>query len=327
MKNLIIIFSIALIAISCTKDFVVKDIKNASITINAPADNLNTPTNAITFWWEELDGAENYNLQIVKPNFGAVQQLLVDTNITGNKFYYTFSPGTYQWRIKAMNAGGSTVYFTRNIIIDTTSNLSYLTVSVNYPNSGYLTGIKTVQFNWNALNAATYYEIEVKDSQGGVVTNVSNIYSTSFTHTFTNVSDAYYTWRVKAHNSQTTSNYNTANTFTIDVTAPTPSSIIFPSIGALNVNGINDSLKWSRVGGNSLLSTKYDSLVIGTDSTFASYLVAQRVNGTSLKISNIMPPLTAPSPAGNNYYWWRIFSVDSAKNVSAPGPKRNFKLN
>src|ERR1700752_34158 len=166
-KNFKYIGAIALIILmmSCTKDFVVKDIKNATVTIIAPADSLNTPNNSITFWWEELDGAENYNIQIVKPSFSSVQQLIVDTLVVGNIFNHTFTPGTYQWRIKASNAGGSTNYFTRTLIIDSTSNLNLVSVGLIAPANHSVMTNNNVSFVWNPLPAADYYELTFTNVQ------------------------------------------------------------------------------------------------------------------------------------------------------------------
>lgn len=315
--------AIVLMLSQCTKDFIVTDIKNKTVTINAPGDNLTTANNVITFWWDELEGAEKYNLQIVKPNFNSVQQLLADTMITGNKFNYTFSPGTYQWRIKAINAGGSTSYTTRSLVIDTTSDLSQVMVGSNFPNSNYLTGKRQLTFSWNALNSATYYELEVRDNSNNVVINPNNIYSTSYTYSFTNTTDVYYTWHIKAHNASTSSSFNAARSFTIDVTSPNASTISYPIYGAININGTTDSLKWTR---SSNTDAKCDSIVISLDSMFSNYINTFKTYRTRFKISDMTPLLPSPSLGGNNYYWWRIFSIDSVKNVSAPSPKGKFKL-
>ena len=85
VKYSFIIFLVGLF-MACTKDFIQKDIKNDIVNIIAPVDNMNTPNNTITFWWDELEGAEKYNLQIVKPSFDSITQLIVDTNVIINKF-------------------------------------------------------------------------------------------------------------------------------------------------------------------------------------------------------------------------------------------------
>lgn len=315
-------FLILLITDACKKDFITKDIKNETVNIVAPADSLKTINNNITFWWDEVEGAEKYNLQIVKPNFNSIQQLITDTNVSGTKFVYTLTPGTYQWRIKAYNNAGSTAYITRTLIIDTTSNLTYLNVASLSPANNYLTGNKTIAFSWSPLTAATYYEIEVKDQSGGIVLNTNNITATTYTYTFNTTTDVVYTWRVKGHNAFTFTQFNTARTFTIDVTAPPASILTYPLYGA-TISALNDSLKWTRTS----IDTKSDSLVISLDSNFTSYVSRAKVYGTKYKISAFNPPLSYPSPAGNNYYWCRIISIDSVRNMSTSSAKYKFKLN
>lgn len=323
MKNkkivTIALFSILIFMLSCTKDFIVKDIKNESLTINSPADNLKTPINNVTFWWDELDGAEKYNIQIVKPNFSSMIQLIVDTTVTSTKFNKTLSPGIYQWRIKAINAGGSTAYFTRSLTIDTTSNLSLLTVNSISP-INFLTSNKIINFSWSPLTAADYYEIKILNATDGIVFNQSNIVGSSFTYTFTTNTDLLnYKWQVKAHNDFSFSQYNSPNTFSIDITSPVVSQIISP------VNGVSrqDSVyfKWNRVS----TDTKYDSIIVSLDSLGSSHISSRRVNDTRLQINQLVPSLTVPGPT-SGYYWWRIISADSVKNKSNSSTSAKFKL-
>jgi hypothetical protein len=318
-KQVLIIISCMVLFIACTKEFIVKDIKNKTVTIIAPSDNLTTPNNSVTFWWEELEGAEKYNLQIVKPSFSSVIQLITDTTVTSNKFTKVLTPGAYQWRIKAINAGGSTVYTTRTLIIDTTSNLSFITLNPVTP-IGLLTASKVVTFSWTPHPAANYYELNILNSSGASVFTENNINTSSFTHTFTTTTDLKYSWQVKAHNSFSFSQYNTASTFTVDVTAPVSAQITHPSVNGATISGTLDSLMWTRDP-----SATCDSVVISLDSNFAvSPNYAARTYRNKLKLNSI--GLSA-SQSGNNYYWLRVISIDSVRNFSSPNSKFKFKTN
>jgi len=315
MKKIKIIYAIAglVLAWSCTKDFIVKDIKNELVTIIAPANNLTTSSNAITFWWEETDGAEKYTVQIVKPTFAAVQQLVVDTNIIGDKFNYSLTPGSYQWRIKATNAGGSTAWTTYNLTIDTTSNLSGQLVVPSTPVNNFLTGSKTIAFSWANIAAAENYQIQILNSSSVVVKD-----STTANNTFTTTlsTGGVYTWKVRAMNGFSISQYNTALTFTIDITAPGVSVLSSPSHGAF----IKDtaSLKWTRTS----TDTRYDSLYVSADSSFSSIISTSKVYTTSIKINALSPTI----PVSSTYYWWRLKSVDSVGNKSGYSTQLKFKL-
>ena len=70
MKNIYIscFFLFAFLITSCT-DFVEKDISKKTVAILAPPDGYVTYSVTLTFWWQEIDGAENYSLQVVRPDF------------------------------------------------------------------------------------------------------------------------------------------------------------------------------------------------------------------------------------------------------------------
>lgn len=316
--NYTITLSFIGILIACSKDFIVKDIKNETVSIIAPTDNLKTPNNAVTFWWDELEGAEKYNLQIVKPSFSAVIQLIVDTNITSNKFTKVLTPGTYQWRIKAVNGGGSTIYTTRTLVIDTTSNLSFITLNPIAP-VGLLTGNKAVTFSWTPHPAANHYEINILNSGGTSIHTQNNITTANYTYSFTIAGDLIgYKWQVKAHNSFSFSQYNSASTFTIDVTAPSVSQLNSPINGVTKID--TSSFYWTRISSS---DTKYDSIIVSNDSLGNSLIGSRRVNAQKYTISSFSLPSPGPS---SGYYWWRIISVDSVKNKSATSLPAKFKL-
>lgn len=322
MKNayFINILFATVIFVSCTKDFVVKNIEKEKIVINSPADNLNTPSNQITFWWDELDGAEDYKIQIVKPNFNSPQQLIVDTVISDNKFIYTFVPGTYQWRIRANNSGGSTDYFTRTLTVDTTSNLVYLSVGLVNPINKTVLGSNSVIFSWNSISSASYYELKITSLLTNSVTTFQNITTTSYPVIFgvSGNNEERFSWQVRAFNSfSQTQNYN-SNTFKIDYKSPI-SATLNPNLYGKTMRDI-DSLVWSR---NSQ-DIKYDIVTIGEDSLFMSS-VQTTVQGTAptyIKINTAFTHTGTPAKS----LWWKVLSYDSVGNVSAPSISKRFYI-
>ncbi len=313
---------IVLVTQSCSKDFIVKDIKNETVSIVAPADNLTTPNNTITFWWEELDGAEKYTLQLVKPSFNSVQQLVFDTTVIGTKFKYTLMPGTYQWRINASNTGGSTAYTTRTLIIDSTSNLSLVTVGLVAPADYSVTANSNLTFVWNPVSA-DHYELNLTNSSNSV-TIIPSITSTSYPYVF-NVasgSEETYTWFVKAFNSTTGTQTinNTTRVFKIDRKAPFLPIISTPNTYSMQVSD-TVYLKWNRNSGS--LDIEYDVVSISSDSTFASLLgPSQNVSsGNQIQIKSIYTYTGAATPI-----WWRVSSVDCVGNISTPVQSKRLYL-
>jgi hypothetical protein len=312
--------SLMFLYFSCSKDVIVKDIKGKNIVVNSPTNNLTTTTNQITFWWEELEGAEKYNLQIVKPSFTALTKLVIDTNLFSNKMNVILVPGSYQWRIKAINGGGTTEYQTYNFKVDTTSSLSGQLISTNFPINNFMTNKNKVNFSWNALNSALQYQVVISSANGGVVkdtlTALSN-YSFSFPQLSTT-----YTWKVRGLNNTSISLYTLPLSIHFDFTAPAVSTPTAP-LGTSALPSIlspTNSLAWLRTGSP---DARYDSIFVATDSLFVNTVSRTKTYQTSIKINELN---TSPSSNGS-YYWWRLRSIDSVGNSSSSSNHYKFKLN
>lgn len=318
MKNKISITTILLLVVitACKKDFIVEDISKKTLTVNAPSPDLETDINTITFWWDPLDGAEAYNLQIVKPSFSKAVKLMLDTNLTATKFNFTFTPGVYQWRIKATNAGHSTAFQTFNIHIDTTSDLTEQIVNLLLPANGAITGNTVVTFSWKGLTAAKKYRFILNDGTLKDTTLVNS--SLTCTLLAAKNTTTSFSWNVKAINDEGESQFNAAAfTLTIDRKGPGTPVLLFPGLTA-TVSGNSDSLKWSRGSADVV----YDSVYVSDDSTFFN-LSQWRVDDVFTRLSDLN---LSPSPSGS-FYFWKVRSFDLYGNGSAFSARRKFHLN
>jgi hypothetical protein len=314
------ILIISILLSRCTKDFIVKDIKKETLSIYSPIDNFKTPNNTITFWWEELDGAETYNLQIVSPNFNSVSSLVLDTVISTNKFNKTLIPGIYQWRLKATNTSGSTAYVTRNLIIDTTSNLGLVSVNLISPSVNFVTQSNNILLSWNSLASASYYELKYVNLTTNSITTISNIYSTSYPITLNTLSGSEdkYSWQVKAYNAFSQTFTNIVRTFKIDLKAPMAPSILTPTVYGYNLRD-TFRLKYSRSSFSS--DVKYDILTLGSDSLFSSPITQTISTVAPVQINSILTYSGSLTP-----YWWKITSVDSVGNISNQSLSKRFYI-
>ncbi len=93
------------------------DLNDLNVTLLAPSNGTATTDAAQIFYWENLKGAEEYNLQIVSPRFSSITKFVLDTTITENSFDFTLSPAEYEWRVKAINASSHTDYSVFNLTI------------------------------------------------------------------------------------------------------------------------------------------------------------------------------------------------------------------
>ncbi len=96
-----------------------KDISNETIAITAPANNATfSTTDTINFSWETLEDADKYVFQIATPDFDNPTEVIEDEIITETSFSKSnMTEGSYQWRVKAKNAGYETEYTVQSFTI------------------------------------------------------------------------------------------------------------------------------------------------------------------------------------------------------------------
>lgn len=306
MKNKKLVFTLIAgfaLLYACTKDFIEVNLSGKKISLISPDDNLHTTILSVVFWWNKIDGATKYNLQIVKPNFSSVQQLLLDSNITDDHFSFSLTPGTYQWRVRGFNGSSKTDYSARTLYIDSTTSLSGQTVVLDSPKNGYLSNSTAkILFKWDSLYIANDYRFQIIDSSGAtLVDKIVTEDTVSYTP-----QEGKYTWQVRAQNATSNTLYS-SRTFTIDITPPPVSTLLKP------VNGDSvltpDTLTWSRntqaIG---------DSLFIYPDSLISSAVVNVYTTNTTY----IFPGTV------NKKYFWRLKSTDAAGNWSGYCTLRKF---
>ena len=106
IRNTAIFFMLVLIA-GC-KTFFEEDISNQSVKLLSPSSRTGTEIASQTFWWEKVEGASDYRLQIVTPSFELTETLILDTLIPEDKFLVTLYPSKYEWRVRAENSAWQT---------------------------------------------------------------------------------------------------------------------------------------------------------------------------------------------------------------------------
>src|SRR5690349_16647268 len=99
--GLVLLLAAGAILNSCTRDIIEPDLSKETVTLLAPANGYETTMLTNLFWWDAVKNAEKYNLQIVTTGFSSIQRLMLDTNLTANKFQFTLPPGIFEWRVKA----------------------------------------------------------------------------------------------------------------------------------------------------------------------------------------------------------------------------------
>lgn len=289
---------------SCEHDFIEDDLTGKTVTILAPQDDDTMSTATPIFWWNEIDGALSYRVQIVYPDFSAPQQLLYDTAVEGDRFYPSLVPGnSYYWRIRPENGSSEGDWVTRRLTIDSSVSLSSQSVLITLPaTNGTATSSSTVSFAWNAVSGTTFYRVEIVNTTSG--TSVAATTTTAVNYTATLV-QGNYEFKVRAENTSSFTAW-ASRTFSVDQTAPTVPQLIFPADDAFYASPpATIVFDWSNDATSST-----DSLLISTDSTFASGIVFQVLQ------SALQSNYTWTGAQSATTYFWRVRSIDLAGNKS-----------
>lgn len=306
MKDKFNTFLIAcsLILLYSCQDFIEVNLGKKAITIIAPANNTVSSNFSQTFWWDDIKGAENYNLQIVKPDFSSVQQLILDTTLTNNQFSFSLLPGAYQWRVRAMNNSSYTEYVIHNITIDSTQNLNNQGVALISPADNYSTNSLTHTFTWQAMSNADTYLFQILVT--GTAIHTQTLTTTTVNYTFN--AEGTFQWRVLAQNNGSTSSpLNATRTISIDTTIPTTPVLASPIADDTVSNPVN--LMWTHD-----VSATMDSIFVFADTNLTVLVTSSLTSNENFSFTGTV---------GQDYFW-RVRSVDAVGNWSAYSGRRKF---
>lgn len=307
------IMGFAFLLAACN-DFFESDLSKETVTLIAPADNTVTTTATVNFYWEKLDAARSYAVQVVKPDFGSITQIVADTNVSGTGFSIVLTPGTYQWRVRAQNGSSVTPYTTRTFTIDSTSDLSSQTIILYNPVNNYATNLSEMTFSCYGLYNAGQYRWALKTHAAGFGGSLvlPEQTSTDTAITVSGLTEGYYDWGMRAETNLSSTLYSIRSIY-IDFTSPAAPTLDLPANGVTST-GPNFSLAWTHASDSG--SPLYDSVYIYNDASFTSIKRIYKVSSGS----------TLTDTLANGTYYWRMKTLDKAGNASGFSASRWFKL-
>ncbi len=295
MRNPSIYIVLVLLTIGCS-DIFVNDISESKVVLLAPHNNLETTISTNTFWWDYVEDAEKYQLQIATPDFIQTERLILDTTISGNQFLFNLNPNKYEWRVRALNSVYETEYSVHSLVIDSTPDLTNETVILYTPVENDTTNSLTQNYYWNKLYNAENYNLVILQEGVPILDTITSETSISLSVPETQGS---YTWKVNARNEISETLYSQRSYF-IDITVPEKRTLISP----LNNSIINDSVVlcvWNSppISG----SSEYDSLYIYSNESMITVIEHAKVTGNQYE-----------TELENGIYYWRVKGIDKAGN-------------
>jgi hypothetical protein len=289
---------LAAILYSCD-EFIEKDLEGKNVTILAPADSLVTSNAFMTFWWEAMEGALEYNVQVVSPSFALIKKLWADSIVAGNKFELALVPGSYQWRIKGMNGSSESNFVTLSFTIDSTLNITNETIILQSPDNDFASNKLSQIFKWNKLYNADEYRFQITNSSNSLLKDAT---TRDTENSFEFTADGNYTWSVRGQNEISNTLYSSF-TITIDTEKPGRPSLRTPSDKSV-ITGDSIPFLWVRIEDSG--SRLYDSLYVFRDKELMEKVISRKTDKTFYNELLEEPP---------GIYYWYVKTCDVAGNI------------
>ena len=308
------LFLLAVTALfSSCNDIIEPSITKQQVNLEAPVNLYQSTSYAINFWWDPVDHALSYHLQVVSQSFAAPGGLILDTIVSTYKFSYTLNPGNYQWRVMAENGSTQTGWSMPNSFNIVAGSIKQQAVQLSSPANNLVTNQSPYLFQWSSLYGATAYQFEI-DTNNFINENadVSNQLIPGQQLNFTFPKAQTYQWRVRAQNDTAQAQWSPIYVITYNNIPPAQVTLVAPENAA--TVSLPVSLQWSPV----THAVKYKLYVYQSDQvTVYNSSFPMVVTNTSYSFNL--------GSSGNTIYWM-VTALDAAGNESPASAKTNFVL-
>jgi uncharacterized protein YegP (UPF0339 family) len=305
--------ALAIVLFCSCRDIIEPSITNRQVQLRAPAESYQSTSYTLNFWWNEVEDALKYHLQVVSGTFDAPNSLVLDTIIKGNKFVSTFTPGSYQWRVRAENGSTQTAYALARSFEVVFSSLKQQKPQIGSPVNNFLTNQGSVMLGWNAIYGATKYHLQIDSNNFADESQlVYDQMTPAQQFKYVLGKDANYQWRVRAENDTAQSQWSSVNYFTYDHTPPAKPVLSAPA------NNTNISLPIALSWGQVSTAVRYKLYVYKSDSTTpfsSSFPMTLTTNNYSFNQGTL-----------SDQVYWRVTALDAAGNESQVSELRSFTI-
>jgi hypothetical protein len=302
------------LGLSCD-DVFEEDISDDYMQIIAPLEGHVVEGNTVDFYWRELDGVDDYRIQV----YNESQQILLDSLVPSSRLNlrYILDSGSYQWRIRGENFAYETPYtFPVNFEVVPSEDLSNQTVQLSSPSNGIYTNSVDFIFTWESLENAddyTFHLIKVLNGEQTVYQN-DDISETSLIISESNfVDDAQYIWKVKGENEVSETNFSERNLF-LDRIAPNQPSLNTPNQSEV-IESTVINFNWLNGTDTGNVQSSIENVIeISEDFNFSSLVHSSEVSSNNYQYD----------VANSGTYYWRVRAIDLAGNQSDYSAVRTF---
>lgn len=294
------------------KEFIEPSITERKVILTAPGNGVESGIYNQTFWWEPVEDALTYRLQIVSPTFDSISLLVVDTLVTTNKFILTLDPGKYAWRVRAENGSSQSLYSASSFTIHE-SSIEAQQIRTVSPSVNFLTNQKEVVYKWQKLFGSSEYRLQIDtnnfdDEKALVYDDVTPNLEVSVPLT----KEKLYQWRVRGEAADVQSKWSAVNKITFDITPPVKVVLNSPAQNGTVEKPVN--LKWEAVSD----AKKYELTVLQSDSTTvynSSFPAITTTTNFNFNLGTLQEKI-----------FWKVRAIDEAGNKGEYSNLRNFTV-
>lgn len=314
--NKIFLLAVAISAFSCD-DIIEDDIADDMVLVVSPLEGAEIESNVVNFQWNQLDGADEYRVQV----YGSGQNIVVDSVVSSTRFICPLNAGHYQWRVRGENSAYQSSYsFPMGFTLIASDNLENQQMLLSNPGNGVYSNLSSMICTWQQIQAADTYDLELKNvNTGSVVHQEAGITNTSFT--LTNVmldTDGEYQWKVRAVNETSATLYASRN-FYIDRVVPTVSLNSAPVNNSVQLPNIQLNFTWTVPADTGIVASPVTyTIEIASDAAFSN-IISTHGNIATASYQEIF------TTTGD--YYWHVKTKDKAGNESAYGAASKFTIN
>lgn len=311
---LLIVLLFGLAVLQSCDDIIEPSISKSQVQLEAPTDQYASTSYTVNFWWDNVDHALTYHLQVVTPSFAAPGSLVLDTVVAGNKFAFNLNPGTYQWRVLAENGGSQTAYSPARTFTVVPASITQQSIQLSTPINNTITTLSAVQFQWNSLYGAISYSFELDTNNFADTSHL--VYKTTIPGLQVSVNIPKiqkYEWRVQALNSSANSLWSTIYYFSL--TSPPPGLVTLISPSKNQTVPLPVQLQWNAAAS----AVQYKLYAFKSDSTTTySSTFPLTLNTTSYNFN-----------FGNvgDVIYWKVSAINAAGVEGKASPLSSFVLN
>lgn len=301
---LIIIIAVSVLNLMGCDDILEDDIANDEVVLFAPTEGAQLDSGNVTFVWDPLEGALDYRLLLVSPDFENPVQVWADTITTATSFTTALGAGTYTWGVNAANTAYTTAFFTRSFTVleITDPDISNRSPNLVSPAEDLTVDAGSFVFLWDTIRDATSYNIRIVSPSFEAIRTVISDTITELSRATFQLDSGVYEWGVQGLNNSSAS-ARSVRSLIVDVPFESRSLEILSPANGTTVDSGNVVFIWEALRD----AKSYEiQVVTPTFDGITSIISEQEVESDRVTI-NLTP----------GSYQWSIMAVNGNRKTPA----------